>query len=268
MCKYNLERRIIKGKNQCDFKAVVILLWKKEYLSIADASTKFSTSTLIITVGRDRAESESLLTNSSEPLVLTRRQPDVCRQLLANVSCWAGSSTASHLDLLMADTAAIIDSLLHWRSHLHHAAVCEPLDTHVDRWIHMWTAGYTCGPLDTHVNHWIHMWTYGYTCEPLDTHVNHLQVNHWIHKWTTYKSTTGYTCEPLTSQPLDTQVNHLQVNHWIHMWTTYKSTTGYTREPLDTHVNHWIHKWYTGYTCEPLDTCACLLWKGTRPLTS
>lgn len=49
-------------------------------LSVADVSTTHSTSTLIIT---DKAESENLLTHLSALFVLTTRQPDHCRQLLA-----------------------------------------------------------------------------------------------------------------------------------------------------------------------------------------
>lgn len=48
---------------------------------IPDASTKYDTSTLIITLSTDRTETETLLTNSSAPFVLTQRHPDNWRQL-------------------------------------------------------------------------------------------------------------------------------------------------------------------------------------------
>ena len=47
--------------------------------------------TLIITLSTDRRETESLLTNSSASFVLTRHQPDICRQLLARVSSLTGT---------------------------------------------------------------------------------------------------------------------------------------------------------------------------------
>lgn len=44
----------------------------------------------MITLNADRAETKSLHTNSSSLFVLTRCRPDICRQLLANLSTGAG----------------------------------------------------------------------------------------------------------------------------------------------------------------------------------
>lgn len=73
-------------------------------LSVADASTKHITLALMITLNADRADTESLLTNSSALFLLTRCRPDICRQLLANVS----SGTGTHRKPKTSYVAAVI----------------------------------------------------------------------------------------------------------------------------------------------------------------
>lgn len=54
---------------------------------IPNDSTEFSSSTLIITLSADGAETESVLTNSSALFVcVTQHQPDICRQHASYVS--------------------------------------------------------------------------------------------------------------------------------------------------------------------------------------